>query len=48
LRADLYAIHDELYFVKVQLARQLTRADMVRLVLGSSALTVGLIELRLF
>jgi hypothetical protein len=45
VRGDLYAIHDEIDFLREQLARQPTRMDMVRLVLGSSALTVALIEL---
>jgi hypothetical protein len=32
-RADLYAIHDELDFIKVQIARLPTRKDLVRIAL---------------
>jgi hypothetical protein len=48
-RADLYAIHDELDFIKVQLARLPTRRDMARValigVLAGAALTVAVIAL---
>jgi hypothetical protein len=44
-RGDLYAIHDELEFLREQLARQPTRMDMVRLMLGGSALSAAVIEL---
>lgn len=48
-RADLYAIHDELDFIKRQLAELPTRKDMVRLaliaLLAGATLTVAAIEL---
>jgi len=48
-RADLYAIHDELEFIKAQLARLPTRRDMARLALIAAlvgaALTIAAVEL---
>jgi len=48
-RADLYAIHDELDFIREQLARLPTRKVIVRLALAAiltgAALTVGAVEL---
>jgi hypothetical protein len=48
-RADLYAIHDELDFIKVQIARLPTRRDLARIallsVLGGAALAVVGVEL---
>jgi hypothetical protein len=48
-RADLYAIHDELEFIKQQLAPLPTRRDMARLaliaVLAGAALTVAAVAL---
>ncbi len=44
-RGDLYAIRDELEFIRDRLARQPTRMEMLHLMLGGSALTVALIEL---
>ena len=48
-RADLYAIHDELDFIKVQLARLPTRRDMARValigVLAGAAPTVAVVAL---
>jgi hypothetical protein len=35
-RADLYAIHDELDFIKAQIARLPTRKDLVRIALLSA------------
>jgi hypothetical protein len=44
-RADLYAIHDELDFIKVQIARLPTRKDLARIallsVLGGAALAIA-------
>jgi hypothetical protein len=43
-RADLYAIHDELDFIKLQLARLPTRTDLTRTALlaalGGAALAI--------
>jgi hypothetical protein len=48
-RADLYAIHDELDFIKTQIARLPTRRDVARIallsVLGGAALAVVGVEL---
>jgi hypothetical protein len=47
-RADLYAIHDELDFIKVQIARLPTRKDLARIALlaalGGAALAVTGVE----
>jgi hypothetical protein len=44
-RADLYAIHDELDFIKLQIARLPTRKDLARIallsVLGGAALAIA-------
>jgi hypothetical protein len=44
-RADLYAIHDELNFIKAQIARLPTRKDLDRIALlaalGGAALTIA-------
>jgi hypothetical protein len=45
VRGDLHAIHDRLEFIRDRFACQPTRMEMLRLVLGRSALTVALIEL---
>jgi hypothetical protein len=48
-RADLYAIHDELDFIKTQIARLPTRRDLARIallsVLGGAALAIVGVEL---
>jgi hypothetical protein len=48
-RADLYAIHDELDFIKVQIASLPTRTDLARIALlaalGGAALAIVGIEL---
>jgi hypothetical protein len=48
-RADLYAIHDELEFIREQLARLPTRKDVTRValiaLLAGVALTVAVVEL---
>ena len=48
-RADLYAIHDELDFVKMQIARLPTRRDLARIALlslsGGAALAIAGVEL---
>jgi hypothetical protein len=44
-RGDLDAIHDELEFLRQQLARLPTRGEMLRLVLAGSGLAALLIEL---
>jgi hypothetical protein len=48
-RADLYAIRDELDFVKVQIARLPTRKDLARIALlaalGGAAVVIAGVEL---
>jgi hypothetical protein len=48
-RADLYAIHDELDFLKAQIARLPTRKDLARIallsLLGGAALAIAGVEL---
>jgi hypothetical protein len=48
-RADLYAIHDELDFIKAQIARLPTRKDLARIallsVLGGAAIAFAAVEL---
>ena len=48
-RADLFAIHEELEFLKVQIARLPTRKDLARIallsVLGGAALAIAGVEL---
>jgi hypothetical protein len=48
-RADLYAIHDELDFIKAQIARLPTRKDLARVAIlsasGGAALVITGVEL---
>jgi hypothetical protein len=48
-RADLYAMHDELDLIKVQIARFPTRKDLARIALlaalGGAALAIAGVEL---
>jgi hypothetical protein len=48
-RADLYAIHDELDFIKAQISRLPTRKDLARIallsLLGGVALAIAGVEL---
>jgi hypothetical protein len=48
-RADLYAIHDELDFIKAQITRLPTRKDLARIallsLLGGAALAIAGVEL---